>query len=120
METENKITKVTRIFQRNDGSEARIVAQVFWGMGLTESTEIYVHKRESANHEWKLCNDKPHADWLKISVDDYLKFGRSEMLQTVSHAEILKTISLLGKPMPVDEQEDESIVEHQTPSGPCP
>lgn len=114
MKTENKITKVTQILQRDDGSEVRIVAQVFFGMGLKESIDCYVHKRESANHAWKLCNDRPHADWLKMSVDDYIKHGRSEMMQAVSHAEILKTTSLLGEPMPVDEQDD------SMPSAPSP
>lgn len=93
------ITKMTQIFKRQDGSEARIVAQACFGLGLHQSIDVYVHRRESPNHDWKLCSNRPHPNWRKMSVDEYVKNGRSEMLQTVSPGEILKVSSAIGKPM---------------------
>jgi len=93
------ITKVTQIIQRDDGSEAKIVAQACFGLGLARSVDVCVHTRESPEHDWKLCNDRPHPSWLKMSVDDYIKHGRSEMLQAVSPGEILSATNAIGKPM---------------------
>jgi hypothetical protein len=99
MKTEELSTKVSQIIQRKDGSEVRIVAEACYGFGLTRSIGVYVLRRESPEHAWKLCSDRPHPDWRKMSVDDYIKHGRSEMLQAISHGEILKLTSAIGKPM---------------------
>lgn len=96
-ETESPITKVTQILQRQDGSEVRITAETMFGAGLHPSLDIVVHKRGSPTQPWVLCNDRPHPDWRTMSVDDYVKFGRSEALQTVNHGEILKVANQLGK-----------------------
>jgi hypothetical protein len=89
--------KVSQTIQRVDGSEVRIVAQKCFGLGLTCSIDVHVHRRESPHHPWVLTSNRPHLDWRKMSVDDYVKHGRSEMLQTVSLGEILKvTNALLG------------------------
>ena len=88
--------KITQIIQREDGSEVRIVAQEFFGLGLTRSVGVHVHRRESSDHPWMLTNDRPHPDWREMSVDDYIKRGRSEMLRTVSTGEILKVTSALA------------------------
>ena len=85
-----------QIIQRKDGSEVRIVAQEFFGFGLTRSVGVYVHSRQSSLHAWKLASDQPHPDWRKMSRKDYIQHGRSEMLQLVSHGEILKAVSALS------------------------
>jgi hypothetical protein len=84
-------TKVTQILERPDGSFVRIVAEA--------GARAYVHRRQSPEHEWVLCSDQPHPDWRTMSVDEYIKRGRSEMLRTVTHGEILKVASMIGKPM---------------------
>jgi hypothetical protein len=91
METEELATKVTQVIPRADGSRVRIVAEV--------GARVYVHRQVSPEHEWVLCSDQPHPDWRAMSVDEYTKRGRSEMLRTVSHGEILKVANLIGKPM---------------------
>ncbi len=93
------ITKITLIIQREDGSEARIVAQAVFGAGLTRSIDIYVHHRKSPENKWRLCSDRPHPDWRTMSIDDYLCHGRSQMLQVVSLGEILKASSAISKPI---------------------
>lgn len=90
------MTTAEKIIRRNDGSEVRIVAQKCYGLGLTCSIDVYVHHRESPDHPWMLMSNRPHPDWRKMSVDDYVKRGRSEMLRTVSHGEILKVTSTLA------------------------
>lgn len=90
MHIENPITKLTQIFDRPDGSQARIVAQVYFGAGLHRSVGVYVHRRENPDSPWALCSDQPHPDWKKMSVEDYKTRGRSEVLRTVTPGEILK------------------------------
>lgn len=82
--------------KRADGSEVKIVAEEFFGAGLTRSIGVYVLKRPNPQSQWHLCNDRPHPNWRNMSVDEYVKHGRSEMLQTVSHGEILKLTQSLG------------------------
>lgn len=99
MKTEGLATKVTQTLKRDDGSEVRIVAQAYFGAGLTRSIGVHVHRRESPQHAWKLCSDRPHPNWRAMSVDVYVKHGRSEMLQAVSYSEILRATSAIGKPL---------------------
>jgi len=93
------ITKVTKILARTDASEVKIVAQAYVGLGLHRSIGVDVFHRESPDHNWKLCCDRPHPDWRTMSVDEYVKHGRSEMLQVASPGEILAVINLIGKPL---------------------
>jgi len=97
MHIENPITKITQILNRPDGSQARIVAQVFFGAGLHRSVGVYVHRRENPDSEWKLCSDQPHPEWREMSVEDYKVRGRSEMLRTVTTGEILKLTHALAR-----------------------
>lgn len=94
-----KATKITQIIQREDGSEVRIVATAMFGEGLHRSIDVYVHKRTNESSPWTLCSDQPHPDWKTMPLDDYKKFGRSEMLQAVSVGELIRATSLIGKPM---------------------
>lgn len=99
MEQQQLITKVTRVFDREDGSQARIIAEQFTGLGLNHSVNVMVHFRSSGTSIWKLCNDRPHSNWKEMSVEEYCRSGRSEMLQTVTPAEILKVSSMIGPPL---------------------
>lgn len=99
MDSQELITKVTKIIPRDDGSEIRIVVEQMLGLGLNNSIGVYVHRRERPCHPWVLLSDRPHPDWRGMAVDDYMMHGRSEMLQSVSPGEILKLTSMIGKPM---------------------
>lgn len=99
MHTTNLITKATRVIQRQDGSEVRIVVEQMIGLGLHNSIGVYVFSRETPDQLWVLRSDRPHPDWRGMSVDDYMVHGRSEMLQLVSPGEILKLTSIIGRPM---------------------
>jgi hypothetical protein len=101
IEDDSPITKITREFQRKDGSEARIVAEGMYGISLELSFDIRVFRRASPDQGWTLCSDKPHPKWREMSVAEYDLRGRSEMLQTVSSGEIMTLTSLIGKPMSV-------------------
>ena len=96
---DNLATKVTRIISRNDGSEVKLVAQGYLGTGLHLSVEVDVFHRQSPSQNWRLCNDKPHPDWRKMSVDEYVKHGRPEKFQMATHGEILSVASAIGKPI---------------------
>jgi hypothetical protein len=100
-EDDSPITKITREFQRKDGSEARIVAEGMYGRGLKLSVDIRVFRRASPDQGWTLCSNNPHPKWREMSVAEYDQRGRSEMLQTVSSGEIMTVTSLIGQPMSV-------------------
>lgn len=90
------VTKITKIISRSDGSEVKIVAETLFGAGLQESVGVDVFRRESPEHSWVYCSDQPHPDWQAMSVEEYVKHGRSEMLQTVSPGEMLAVVNGLG------------------------
>jgi len=99
------VTKLTRIIPRKDGSEVRIVVDsTACPSTLNRHSFTYVHKRQTPEHNWELCSDSPHPDWKKMSRADYVSFGRSEKLQSVSHGEILGLSQWIGKPMAEFEQ----------------
>lgn len=99
MELQNTITKASQVFRRPDGSEVRITAQIMFGAGLAASTDVCVHHRESPAHPWRMCSNRPHPAWRQMLVDDYAKHGRSEALRVATAGEILRVVSLLGKPL---------------------
>lgn len=86
---------VERLITRENGSEVKVVAQACYGAGLHLSIDVRVLRRDSPAHAWHLTNDRPHPDWRSMSVDEYIKNGRSEMLRTATPGEILKTVSTL-------------------------
>ncbi len=93
------IIKATRVLQRQDGSQAKIIASAFFSAaGLHMSVGVDVFRRDSADHSWSLCSDRPHPEWRKMSVDDYARYGRSEQLRTVTPGEILSVTQMIGKP----------------------
>lgn len=87
--------KVEQVLQREDGSEVKIVAYACTGAGLTQSIGVYVHRREGPSRAWELMSDRPHPDWRKMSVDEYITQGRPEMLRVASMGEILKATNAL-------------------------
>ncbi|EPT0049420.1 hypothetical protein ACVNHR_005350, partial [Escherichia coli] len=99
MHSQDPITKLTQTLQRDDGSQVRIVAQRGYGSGLTASLDVYVLRRDSSESNWSLCGKDPHPEWRKMSVDEYQKFGRSEMLRYATPGEILRVASAIGQPM---------------------
>lgn len=82
--------KVTQTIEREDGSAVQIVATPMTGAGLAVSVDVYVLHRESPAHNWRLANNRPHPDWRKMSVTEYVQRGRPEMLQVATPGEILK------------------------------
>ncbi len=88
------------IIPRADGSEVKIVAQAYFGAGLHRSIGVDVFRRQSQNENWHLCSDTPQPGWREMSVDDYIKRGRSEKFQAASHGEIFSVSSRIGMEMP--------------------
>jgi hypothetical protein len=89
------MAKLENLIQRPDGSEVKIVAQACFGLDQKFSADVFVLGRDSANHDWRVLSDRPHPDWRRMSVDEYIKRGRSEVLQAVTHGQILKTAQAL-------------------------
>lgn len=87
--------QVSEIINRADGSQAKIIAEECFGIGLHRSIGVYVLHRTNETQTWQLCNDRPNPNWRAMSVADYAKSGRSEMLQRVSPGEILKVAQRL-------------------------
>lgn len=63
------------------------------------SYEVQALMLQTEDHLRTLCNDRPAAGWREMSVDQYIREGRSEVLRTVTHGEIFRAASFLGKPM---------------------
>lgn len=83
------------VLQRENGAEVRIVAELGFSLGLKPNVFVHVHRREGMDQPWKLLSDKPHPDWRNMPLDEYVKHGRSEVLQAVTHGEIFKVTNAL-------------------------
>lgn len=99
MQEQELVTKAEQLIQRKDGSQAKIVATAMFGTGLHMSVDVFVLRRDSADQDWQLCNDRPHPDFKTMTREDYVKFGRSEMLRTVTAGELLKVTGMIGQPL---------------------
>lgn len=89
---------ISKVLQREDGSEVKIVATEFFGSGLTRSVGVDVFRRPNKEANWVLCNDRPAEGWKQMPRDQYIKEGRSEVLRYTSHGEILKVVNMLTPP----------------------
>lgn len=85
------MSSVSRILTRMDGTEVKIVAQAMQSPTSSKiGVDVYVLHRKHSDESWKLASKTPHPDWLTMSVSDYVKHGRSEMLQLVTPGELLR------------------------------
>lgn len=96
MDPTELISTVTQIIQRPNGAQVKIVATDFGGP-FGRNVGIDVFRRDDESQPWKLCSDRPHPDWRTMSVDEYIKRGRSEQMQAASFGELHRVSSLIGK-----------------------
>ncbi len=82
--------KAYQVLTRPDGSEVKIVAQQVIDLGRPAGVDVYALHREAPDQPWRVLSNLPHPDWRVMSVDEYTRRGRSELLQHVSHGELLK------------------------------
>lgn len=82
--------RVTHDIQRPNGKLIRIVATPFFGPDMKQSVDTFVLHRDTADEPWKLASDRPHPGWKQMPRSDYIKFGRCEKFQLVSHGELFK------------------------------
>lgn len=88
--------KVTQVLQRPDGSEVRIVAQkVYDVLRAKPVVSYFVQKRETPEVDWRTLSSTPAPGWREMPRAEYLKHGRSEVFQAVSHGEIFKVCQML-------------------------
>ena len=111
MHEQGQITKATRIIERPDGTQVRLVAQAYFGEGLPRSVGVDVFKRSEDDSHWVICSDQPHPDWRTMSVEEYDKRGRCEKFQMASHGEIFKIANLIGK-WPHEINPDDAVIIH--------
>jgi hypothetical protein len=83
------MVKLERLLPQADGTKVKLVGQTMYGSGLTLSVDVFALHCESADKPWRKLSDLPHPDWRSMSVDEYQKRGRSELLQRVGHGPIL-------------------------------
>lgn len=99
-QVQDPITKVTHVMRDEDGTEFRIVGELCIGFNEA-NVDYYIHRRANAEQRWELLSKDPHPDWRTMSVDDYVKHGRSPLLQALSFPKLFKlmaALKLLGMP----------------------
>lgn len=92
-------TKVTEFFHKPNGEVIRVVAEKFYGLGLTESVGVVVHRKKNEEANWELLGDRPASNYRSMSVSEYVEKGRPEMFYHLSPVQIMSVISKLGKPI---------------------
>lgn len=80
----------SKLINRSNGSQLKIVAELFHGSSLKPSIGHYVLARDCSASPWRLLSDRPAEGWRDMSVEEYKQHGRSEMLQAVAPGLLLQ------------------------------
>lgn len=84
------------LLTRADGSQARITANRFFCPVPNHfPIDLYVHTRSDAAQPWVLAPNTPAPGWKAMPRAQYLREGRSPMLQAVSFAEMARCTAAL-------------------------
>lgn len=89
--------KAEQLITRADGSQVKIVAELFTNPSCERTIGTYVLQRNSPDEMWHVCSDTPVKGAKHMSRSEYLRRGRCEKLRVATISEILKTVSLLAK-----------------------
>ncbi len=81
--------KIERLISRDDGSQIKIVAELWCNLFGKDAIHAYTLRRDSADLSWSCCGTNPANNWREMSVDEYVRSGRSELLRYASPAELL-------------------------------
>lgn len=93
------MSRLETLIPRPNGAEVMIVAQASFRADMKFAADVFVLRRENVNDNWRVLSDTPHPDWRTMSVDEYVKHGRSEKLQNVTHGQIFKAAQALRTQM---------------------
>lgn len=89
------MSRVEHIIPTANGTQHKIIAESFFDAVHGRQTSFYVLSRPHPASPWTYLSERPHPDWRSMSVDEYLKNGRSEALNAVGSAEVLKALIML-------------------------
>lgn len=93
------ITKIEKTFECESGEQSRLTVYLASRPGGSALVGVYGHHRANDSEPWSLCSENPHPDWKSMSVDEYEKRGRSELLQYIKRSDIFKYSAMLGQPL---------------------
>ena len=88
---------VSKILQREDGRQVKIVATEMFGRGLHRSVDVYVLHRDGPSEMWKLASDRPAEGWKEMPRQQYEREGRAEVLRVTNRGEIFKVVQELNE-----------------------
>ncbi|MEQ1977367.1 hypothetical protein [Xenorhabdus sp. SGI240] len=89
--TEDIVMQVIHIIHKGE-TTIRIIATMFYGLGLSESINIDVFKKDVDDSKFILCGNRPHPEWRRMSVDEYIQRGRPEKFKYATYAEIIRVV----------------------------
>lgn len=90
--------KLEKLIDRPDGSQVKIVTELWLNVFGRDGINQYVLRRPSKDSCWHCCSSTPALNWRDMSVDEYVRCGRPEMFRYVSHGELmLATRDLLAE-----------------------
>lgn len=89
--------KVNHIITREDGSQVKIVAELFTNPNLTQQPGTFVMQRPNQEAPWRLLGDSARTAEATSGVEDYIERAQPEMFKHVSPGEILRANAHLMK-----------------------
>lgn len=79
------------LIQNKDGSEVKIVCQLITNICQKFSIDSFVLVRDSSNDPWRVCRTDDAKTVKECgSVENYTKFGRSELWTRIRPHQLLK------------------------------
>ncbi len=91
------IKKVIRTFIRDNGNEVRIVSVLAGGLFCPAHADTWALHRDSAECSWALCKTDKHPNLKTMTRQEYMDSGRPEIFRKVTHGELLKNASYIGR-----------------------
>lgn len=89
--------KQENLIQREDGSQIKIVCTLFTNSNLTFTIDTYVLFRENESAQWNVLSNIPAQGFKMMPREEYIKHGRSPLMQKVKIGELLKASNTFRK-----------------------
>jgi hypothetical protein len=89
--------KKENLIKREDGSQIKIVCSLFTNINQTHSIDTFVLFRENAEDNWNVLSNIPAEGFKAMPREEYIRRGRSPLIQKVRVGELLKALNEFRK-----------------------
>lgn len=71
---------LVNMYRMTDGSTVKLTAQAMHQLDFSKFDINIFALKQNEDGTWRYVGDRPHPDWRKMSVDEYIQRGKPEIL----------------------------------------